>query len=143
MNTKQKKIAVGAGIAALATAAAAGTYFFAGKKGAKNRAKVQKWADAAKKDVVKQLKGLEKVSKKTYADTVDTVMTQYQKAKKMEPQEMMELAKELKGHWDAIAGEVEKATKKVAPMVKKVVKKVTPKKTVTKKATVKKVAKKK
>ena len=148
MNTKQKKIAVGTGLAALAAAAAAGTYFFAGKRGAKNRAKVQKWADSAKKDVVKQLKSLEQVSKKTYAQTVDAVMDQYQKAKKLKPEEMVALASELKGHWDAIAAEVATAGKKVAPLAKKVAKKVvktvTPsKKTPAKKASAKKTASKK
>ncbi|MBP9686592.1 MAG: hypothetical protein KBD66_02215 [Candidatus Doudnabacteria bacterium] len=144
MNTKQKKIAVGTGLAALAAAAAAGTYFFAGTRGAKNRAKVQKWAESAKKDVVKQLKSLEQVSKKTYAQTVDTVMDQYQKAKKLKPQEMVALAAELKGHWDAIATEVATAGKKVAPLAKKVAKKVLPaKKTPAKKTSAKKTASKK
>lgn len=147
MNTKQKKIAVGTGLAAIAAAAAAGTYFFAGKRGAKNRAKVQKWADSAKKDVVKQLKSLEQVSKKSYAQTVDAVISQYQKAKKIKPEEMLALATELKGHWDAISAEVNAAGKKVAPLAtkvaKKVVKKVLPAKAAAKKAPAKKASAKK
>ena len=137
MNKKQKKVAVGVGVGltALAAAAAAGTYFFAGKKGAQNRAKVSKWADAAKKDVVKQLKGLEKVTKKTYSDTVDAVMTQYKQVKKADPKELLAIASELKGHWDAIAAEVESAGKKVVPLVKKTAKKVVKKVTPTKKTT--------
>ena len=147
MNKKQKKVAVGVGVGltALAAATAAGTYFFGGKKGAKNRAKVSKWADDAKKDVVKQLKGLEKVTKTSYAEAVDAVVAKYKQAKKIDPKELLAIAGELKGHWDAIATEVEAASKKVVPMVKKtakkVVKKVTPVKRLAPKAT-KKAAKK-
>jgi uncharacterized protein (UPF0333 family) len=126
MNKKQKKLAVGVGVGltALAAATAAGTYFFGGKKGAKNRAKVSKWAEDAKKDVVKQLKGLKQVSKKSYAEAVDAVVTKYKQAKKIDPQELLAVAGELKGHWDAIASEVEAASKKVTPVVKKAAKKV-------------------
>lgn len=115
MNKTQKKIAVGAGITALAAAAAAGTYFFAGKRGKENRAKVSKWADTAKKDVVKQLKGMKDVTKSSYNSAVDAVVAQYTKAKKVNPKELIALASELKGHWDNIAGEVSKVAKKVAP----------------------------
>lgn len=136
MNKKQKKLAVGVGVGltALAAATAAGTYFFGGKKGAKNRAKVSKWADDAKKDVVKQLKGLEKVTKTSYAQAVDAVVAKYKQAKKIDPKELLAVAGELKGHWDAIASEVEAAGKKVVPVVKKAAKKVVKKVTPVKKA---------
>lgn len=140
MNKKQKKLAVGVGVGltALAAATAAGTYFFGGKKGAKNRAKVSKWADAAKQDVVKQLKGLEKVTKTSYAEAVDAVVAKYKQAKKIDPKELLAVAGELKGHWDAIAAEVEAAGKKVVPVVKKAakkaIKKVTPAKKVAPKS---------
>lgn len=121
MNKRQKKIAVGVGVGvtALAAAAAAGTYFFAGKRGAKNRAKVSKWADSAKTDVVKRIKGMGKVTKASYNETVDTVMGQYKKLKKLQPTEVAALASELKGHWDTIAKEVSTAAQKVVPKVKK------------------------
>jgi gas vesicle protein len=147
MNKKQKKVAVGVGVGltAIAAAAAAGTYFFGGKRGAKNRAKVSKWAEDAKNDVVKQVKGLKKVTQKSYADTVDAVMAQYKKAKKMSPQELTALASELKGHWDSIAAEVSSTAKKVTPVVKKAVKavKAATSKPVAKKAPVKKAPTKK
>lgn len=139
MNKTQKKIAVGAGITALAAAAAAGTYFFAGKRGKENRAKVSKWADTAKKDVVKQLKGMKDVTKTSYNTAVDAVVAQYKKAKKVDPKELVALASELKGHWDNIAGEVTRAAQKVT--TKKATKTAAPKKA-AKKAPAKKTAKK-
>ncbi len=139
MNKTQKKIAVGAGITALAAAAAAGTYFFAGKRGKENRAKVSKWADTAKKDVVKQLKGMKDVTKSSYNTAVDAVVAQYKKAKKVDPKELIALASELKGHWDNIAGEVTKVARKVT--TKKPTKTVAAKKA-AKNAPAKKTAKK-
>ena len=121
MNKKQKKVAVGVGVGltALAAAAAAGTYFFGGKRGAKNRAKVSKWANSAKADVLKQIKGMKKVTAQTYTSAVDEVMKQYRRTKKMNPKELAGLANELKGHWDSIAKEVSVASKKIVPIVKK------------------------
>ncbi len=144
MNTKQKKVAVGVGVGltALAAASAAGVYFFGGKRGAKNRAKVAKWAEAAKTDVLKEIKGLKKVTKESYTATVDKVMEQYKKAKKVDPKELLAVAGELKSHWDSITAEVEASGKKVLPVVKKVVKKIVKKVTPVKKATSKTTKKK-
>lgn len=126
MNKKQKKVAVGVGVGltALAAASAAGAYFFAGKHGAKNRVKVAKWAEAAKEDVLKEIKGLKKVTKQSYTATVDKVMEQYKKAKKVDPKELLAVAGELKNHWDAITKEVASTGKQVLPVVKRTVKKI-------------------
>ena len=121
MNKKQKKVAVkvGVGVAALAAAAAAGTYFFGGKRGAKNRARVAKWADSAKKDVVKKLKGMGKVTQKSYSQAVDAVLAQYKKAKKVSPAELLALASELKGQWNNITAEVSSVANKIVPRIAK------------------------
>lgn len=144
MNTKQKKVAVGVGVGltAIAAASAAGAYFFAGKRGAKNRAKVAKWAEAAKTDVLKEIKGLKKVTKQSYTATVDKVMEQYKKAKKVDPKELLAVAGELKSHWDSITQEVESAGKQVLPVVKKTVKKIVKKATPAKKVPAKTAKKK-
>lgn len=148
---KQQKVAigVGAGVAAIAAASAAAMYF-TGKKGKVRRAKVAKWAESAKKDVVKQLKTAQNVTKKSFEGAVDSVMDQYKKAKKVDPAELMALAGELKGHWDSIAKEAGSAAKKVVSKVKKEAKttvnkakKAVVKKTPAKKASTKKPSKKK
>jgi hypothetical protein len=146
MKKSQKKaVAVGAGVAALA-AAAAGAYFFTGKRGVKNRKKVSTWTANAKRDVMKEMGKMKKVSKDTYNKTVDTVLANYKNVKNIDKKELATVTNELKGHWNAIAGEVEKARKQVArvlPKVKKTVaKKSKAKKAPAKKKTVKKAAKK-
>src|SRR3989338_7921514 len=96
MKKSQKKaLAIGAGVAAVA-AAAAGTYLFAGKHGAKNRAKVGKWVETAKKDVSKEVNKLSKVTKETYHKTVDMVLGQYKNLKNIDKSEILAAASELK-----------------------------------------------
>lgn len=130
MKKGQKQaLAIGAGAAALA-AAAAGVYFLTGKRGAKNRKKVAVWADKAKKEVVSELKGLQKVSKQTYNKAVDEVTKRYKQVKNIDPADVMMMANELKGNWDAIAREISNATKKVTKSL--------PKKKVAKKKSTKK-----
>jgi hypothetical protein len=48
ISTKSK-VAVGAGLAAIAVAGVAGAYFLYGKDGAKNRKKVKSWAIMCKR----------------------------------------------------------------------------------------------
>jgi hypothetical protein len=89
---------------------------------------------------------MKKVSKDTYNKTVDTVLANYKNVKNIDKKELSDVTNELKAHWNAIAGEVEKARKQVArvlPKVKKTVaKKSKAKKAPAKKKTVKKAAKK-
>ncbi len=144
MKKSQKKaVAVGAGVATLA-AAAAGAYFFAGKKGAKNRKKVSTWTSKAKREVMSEVGKMKNVSKQTYNKTVDSVLGNYKNIKNVDTKELMAVTNELKGHWDAIAGEVERARKQVArvlPQPKRAVAKTAPKKA-AKKSPAKKAAKK-
>jgi hypothetical protein len=113
MKKSQKQaVAVGAGVAALA-AAAAGAYFFTGKKGAKNRKAVSTWTTKAKRDVMAEMANMEKVTKQAYNKTVDTVLANYKDVKNVNKGELLAMAAELKGHWDAISSEVDKARKEV------------------------------
>ena len=65
-RSKRVKIAaeVGAGLAAAAIVAAAGAYYFSGKKGKARRKVVKKWAGAAKKETIRELKKLKKIDRK-------------------------------------------------------------------------------
>lgn len=126
MDKKQKEaVGVAAGLAALA-ATAAGIYFFSGKKGAKNRKKVAAWADDAKKEVMKQLKASEKLTKANYNKVIDSVAKQYKELKKVDQSEILALSKELKGHWDSIYKEITAATSQVKRTAKKAAPKTKP-----------------
>ncbi len=108
LSTKAK-VGIGLGAAA-AIAAVAGTYFFTGKEGAKNRKKVATWADKAKKEVVKGVRSLESINKKAYHSAVDGVMKGYEALKDVDKKEVATLARELKGHWDSIQKDIAKSS---------------------------------
>ena len=128
MNKSQKQgVGVAAGLAGLA-AAAAGVYFFAGKTGAKNRKKISSWVGKAKNDVMKELKSMQKVTKDGYNQTVDAVAKQYKNLKDIDQSELLALTKELKGHWDSISKELNKAGTSVKRQVKSVIKTPAPRK---------------
>ncbi len=145
-KTQKQAIAVGAGLAAVA-AAAAGVYFFTGKN-AKNRKKVSKWAGDMQNDIVKELNKAGKHTKASYQEIVDKVAKNYKGLKSVSTAELADIAQELKGHWDTISSEVSKASNVVKKTVKKAaakspIKKVVKKaaKTVAKKVTKKAVKK--
>ena len=115
----KKKLVIGAGIAAVA-AAAAGAYFLTStKKGKKVSQKIAGWVGKAEKEVVAEMKKLKDVSQKTYEKAVDEVAKRYKTAKNIDAKDVAEFSKDLKSHWKGIQKEIEK--------------KITPKKSVAKK----------
>jgi hypothetical protein len=102
-----KRMAGGLGLAALA-AAAATTYYFYGKGGKKHRTQAKSWSNTAKTEIVKQIKGMKKVSKVAYDQAVKQVLTKYKQAKKIDPAELASLGMELKGYWDNISKHISK-----------------------------------
>ena len=121
MKKSQKKaVAVGAGIAALA-AAAAGVYFMTGKN-AKNRKKVAAWAGKMQKDVVRELNKVQKASRDNYHKIVDQVAKNYKGLKSVSPAELAAVAAQMKGHWASIQNEMKSAAKTVRRVVPKAAK---------------------
>lgn len=113
----QKNGAVGAGVAIVASlAAAAGAYFIYGtKEGKKTKKKVRGWALKAKGEVLERLEKLKDVSEDSYRSTVESVMKKYDKLKAEHGDEIDMVTKELYGYWGQLR-------KHLAP-VKKVSKK--------------------
>lgn len=101
--SKAGALAIGLGATAVAAAAA---YFLTGERGEKNRKKIKAWAEEAKNELVKELKGLKQVSKDSYAEMVDEVVGRYKATKGATPRELSALKKELKAHWRNITKHV-------------------------------------
>ncbi len=116
-NRNAKGAGLGLGLAALA-AAAAGAYYFYGKDGAKRRQNLKGWMVKAKGEVMDKLENLSEISQETYQEAISDVLDKYKKLKKASPAELAAFAKELKGHWGAIKGDLDKATKKSKPRSK-------------------------
>jgi len=119
MASKNKKgvnaVGVGVGIAALTAASAAAGYFLYGKDGVKNRKKIKGWMLKAKGEVLEQMEKGKEVTEETYHNVIDKVSKKYQAAKDIDPTELQQMTKELKGHWKSIKNQLmPKPKKKVA-----------------------------
>jgi len=99
------------GVAAVIAAAAAGSYFFYGKNGAKNRKKLKSWALKMKADVMEGIENLKEVSEPAYNQVVDEVSRRYAKLKQVDPRELAQVAKEIKSHWRSLTREFAKKPK--------------------------------
>ncbi len=113
------KVAVGAGILALATAGAAGAYLLYGKNGAKNRKKVKSWMLKAKAEVLEHLENAKDLSEDTYHNVVNAALKKYAVAEKAAPAEIAALQKELKSNWKHLKSEATKGAKKAKVVIKK------------------------
>lgn len=105
------KVAIGAGLAALA-AAAAGTYFLFGtKKGAKARKQVKGWMLKAKGEVLEKMEALQDMNEEIYNKIVEEVKSGYKKVKSIDSKDVEAFGKEMKAHWKGIKKEIEKKAK--------------------------------
>lgn len=117
-STSGAKVAVGAGIAALAAFAAAG-YFLYGKDGAKNRKKISGWMLKAKGEVLEGVEKMKDVSEEQYNAIIHKVAAKYKAVKGIDPVEVDTMMRELHGHWKNIKKSISPAPKKkVAKKVK-------------------------
>jgi DNA polymerase III gamma/tau subunit len=114
-----EKSNMGAGLAVMATiAAAAGAYFVYGtKEGAKTKKKVKSWALKAKGEVLEKIEKMKDISEESYNTTVSTVMQKYEKMRAEHGDELDIVAKELKGYWSHLKKHMNPA-KKVAKKTK-------------------------
>lgn len=118
-----KEVAIGAGLAALA-AAAAGTYFLYGSKNAaKNRKQVKAWTLKAKGEVLEQLETLKAVDEEIYRRIVKEVAARYKTLKKLDAADVLEFANELNSHWKEIAKKIHASTRTAKKVAKRVSKK--------------------
>ena len=117
-TTNGVKVAIGAGVAAIAAFAAAG-YFLYGKDGAKNRKKVRGWMLKAKGEVLEGVEKLKDVTEEQYAMIVDKVGAKYKTIKNIDPVEVETMVKELHGHWKNIKKSISPAPKKKVAKKKK------------------------
>ncbi len=113
-----KGLLIGAGLVAIA-AAAAGTYFLYGSKNAKNnRAQVKAWTLKARGEVLERLEKLPAISEEVYSNIIKEVSARYQTLKKLDAKEVAAFASELQGHWKEIAKSVKTASKAPAKAIK-------------------------
>jgi gas vesicle protein len=101
---KSKKL-IGAGVA-LAAVAAAATYFLTGRRGEKNRAKIEAWTLKMKAEIVERLRKLKEINQQKYEELVEEVAARYQRVEKVSAEEIERLTPELKQAWKHISKEL-------------------------------------
>jgi hypothetical protein len=111
---------VGGAITAAVLAASAAAYLLSDKK---NQAKAKSWAKQARVDIAKKAKVAKKLGKKEYGAIVDQVTKRYGSLEDISARDIMTVAKELKGQWDAIQMHAKKMARPVRKAAKKIVKK--------------------
>jgi len=119
--------AVAAGVAALA----AGSYYFFGPEGKKNRGKLKGWMIRMKGEIVEKMENAKDLTEDVYARIVDSVAAKYAKGSKIAEADIKALADSLKSQWKGISRSA--APKKTAAAKKAPAKKTAPK-TAAKKA---------
>ena len=102
---ERSKKMIGAGIA-LAAIAAAGTYFLTGKRGEKNRAKIEAWTLKMKGEILAKMKKLKEINEENYHKIVEEISDRYQRVEKVSAAEIERLTPELKSAWKQISKEL-------------------------------------
>jgi hypothetical protein len=103
---------------------AASAYFLMGPNAKKNQKHAKAWAIKMKGDVVEKLEAARSVTEPIYHEIINSVAAKHEKGKKTTPEEIMELAKELKKHWKTISGSAVAAKGDVVKTAKRVAKKI-------------------
>jgi hypothetical protein len=104
---KKTVAGIGAGLAAVGAAAAAGYYFYASKHAKEHRRVVAKWARNMKNEVVRESKRLTKATPREFAKVVDTVAKTYLDVRSIDPRDVKDAAKELKDNWQTVMHEAQ------------------------------------
>lgn len=126
--TKKKGVpaaGIAAGAAAAAAAAGAAYYFYGTKHAKQHRAKAARWANAMKKEVVREAKKLKDLDDTLVHGVIDRVSKAYRSEKGVTPADLKAAVAELKSNWKKVKAEA-------VPAARKAVKKATKKKTTKK-----------
>ena len=102
-SNKSGSGAIAVSVAALAAAAAGAFYFYGSSAAPKHRRKMKSWILRAQSEVMERMENMQKITQQAYDRTVDEVMETYKKIQSIPTDEIVEMAKEMKGHWDSIS----------------------------------------
>ncbi|MFA5932316.1 MAG: hypothetical protein WC793_02985 [Candidatus Paceibacterota bacterium] len=104
-----KKVAIGAGLAAVG----AGAFYLLGPNAKAHQKKVSALATKMKKEVTKEVKKAKAVTVPLYHKAVDTVSKNYAKQYKLHEKDINALAKKMKAEWRGAGKVVKKTVKKL------------------------------
>ncbi len=114
-----EKIAIGAGIAAIAAAAAGAYLLYGTDAGKKKRKQIKSWTLKAKADVLEKMESLKDINEEIYNKIVDEVAQKYKAVKEVDVDELGELVRSLQGQWKSIKKHIPGTAKKARTSKKK------------------------
>jgi len=100
------------GVGATAALVVASYFLYGSTEGKRRRTRIRGWMMKAKGEVLDKMERLNKLDKKSYNELVDSVTAKYKKLGHVETKEVVELARDLKKHWDTISKQIEEGEKK-------------------------------
>jgi hypothetical protein len=102
-SNRAMRIGTGAAVTAAILAVAAGAYLLSETPGGKRtKAKVKKFAVQARKEVAKRAKTARALGEKEYKRIVDQVTKKYGSLEEVGADDLIAIARELKGEWNNI-----------------------------------------
>ena len=107
-----KKVAIGAGIAAV-TLASAGAYYLLGPNKKAHQKKARILMAKMKKELKSEIRKAKKLTMPLYHKAVDVIAENYSKQYKMHEKDIKAIAKKLKSEWKGAAKTVKKSVRKV------------------------------
>lgn len=93
------KIAIGAGMAALAAAGAGAYFLFGTKAGKKKQKEITSWMHKAEGEVLKKMKNLKEINEEVYNKVISEVTAKYKAMKEVDISELETLSKHLRNQW--------------------------------------------
>lgn len=94
--------------AILGTAVSLAIYFLSGRKGKKNREKIQQWVMDMKADVLKKIKELKEIDKEKYEKIIEDTAKKYRRVARVSRREFDNVLEELKNAWKQVKKEIQK-----------------------------------
>ena len=115
--TAKKGMSAGSIVAlsAAAVALAAGSYYFFGPEGKKNRGKLKGWMIKMKGEIIEKMEQAKDISEESYHKIVDMIAAKYAKANKVAGPELAAFVGMLKSQWKGISKTPKKPAAKKAP----------------------------
>lgn len=112
-NAQSHKLAISAGLIALAATAAGTYYLYGSKKGAHHRKVIKSWMLKMKADVMDEIEQLKGLNEDLYRSAVDKVAKKYKTIKSIDSAEVVALAERMQKHWKDIKKDLHTSVKTI------------------------------
>lgn len=94
------------GIGAIAEIAGA---YFSDPRGLKRRTTIKSWGLKMQGEILEEIERLKNLGERQYREIIDATALRYRALKHVDPKELQEIVRELKGHWRNIRRDVSRA----------------------------------